>query len=157
VLAGRGALAHPVNALFESMSGITTTGATIIVAFDIHARSILMWRQTIQWLGGLSILVLAIAVLSRLSVGGAQLMKTESQTADVRKLTPRIGATARLLWSLYVGLTIAVIALLYGLHLLGVAPEMTLYDAIAHAFTGISTSGFSPRPASIGAFSPAVQ
>jgi len=157
VLAGRGALSHPVNALFESMSGITTTGATIVVDYGIHSRSILMWRQTIQWLGGLSILVLAIAVLSRLSVGGAQLMETESQTADVRKLTPQIDATARLLWSLYLGLTIAVVVALYGLHLVGLAPEMTLYDAIAHAFTGLSTSGFSPRPESIGAFSPAVQ
>jgi trk system potassium uptake protein TrkH len=157
VIAGNGALAAPVNALFESMSGITTTGATVVVAFDRHSRAILMWRAVIQWLGGLGILVLATAVLSQLSVGGAQLMETETQTRDVQKLTPRISETAGLLWRLYIGLTGLQIAVLYGLHLIGLAPEMTLYDAVAHAFTTVSTSGFSPRAASIAAFSPAVQ
>ncbi|RLM53544.1 TrkH family potassium uptake protein [Halobellus sp. Atlit-31R] len=157
VLAGEGALAAPVNALFESMSGVTTTGATIIVAFDQHSRAILIWRAVLQWLGGLGILVLATAVLSQLSVGGAQLMETETQTQDVNKLTPRISETAGLLWKIYLGLTGLQVAVLYGLHLLGYAPEMTLYDAVAHAFTTISTSGFSPRGESIAAFSPAVQ
>jgi trk system potassium uptake protein TrkH len=157
VLAGEGALANPTNALFESMSGVTTTGATIIVEFDRHSRAILMWRAVLQWLGGLGILVLATAVLSQLSVGGAQLMETETQTQDVNKLTPRISETAALLWKLYIGLTGLQVAVLYGLHLIGFAPEMTLYDAVAHAFTTISTSGFSPRGASIAAFSPAIQ
>ncbi|GAA0196559.1 TrkH family potassium uptake protein [Haladaptatus pallidirubidus] len=157
VLAGEGTLARPVNALFESMSGITTTGATVIVDFELHSRAILMWRAILQWLGGLGILVLATAVLSQLSVGGAQLMETETQTQDVNKLTPRISETAALLWKIYIGLTGLQVAVLYGLHLIGVAPEMTLYDAVAHAFTTISTSGFSPRAESIAAFSPAVQ
>jgi trk system potassium uptake protein TrkH len=157
VVAGNGMLAQPVNALFESMSGITTTGATVIVNFELHSRAILMWRAVLQWLGGLGILVLATAILSSLGVGGAQLMETETQTQDVNKLTPRISETAAILWKLYLGLTGLQVAVLYGIHLIGLAPEMTLYDAVAHAFTTISTSGFSPRAESIAAFSPAVQ
>jgi trk system potassium uptake protein len=157
VLAREGTLALPANALFESMSGITTTGATIIVNFERHSRAILMWRAILQWLGGLGILVLATAVLSQLSVGGAQLMETETQTRDVTKLTPRISETAGLLWKIYIGLTALQVVVLYGLRIVGLAPEMTLYDAVAHAFTTISTSGFSPRAESIAAFSPAVQ
>jgi len=157
VLAGQGTLADPVNALFESMSGITTTGATVVVDFGRHSRATLLWRAILQWIGGLGILVLATAILSQLSVGGAQLMETESQTGDSSRLTPRISETASLLGKLYLGLTGLQVAVLYGLHLLGLAPEMTLYDAVAHAFTTISTSGFSPRGASIAAFSPAVQ
>ncbi|AUV83008.1 potassium transporter TrkH [Salinigranum rubrum] len=157
VLAGEGALAEPVNALFESMSGITTTGATVMVDFDRHSRAVLLWRATLQWLGGIGILVVATAVLSQLSVGGAQLMETETQTQDINKLTPRISETAALLWKLYLGLTALQVTVLYGLHLVGLAPEMTLYDAVTHAFTTISTSGFSPRAESLAAFSPAVQ
>ena len=157
ILAGEGMLAQPVNALFESMSGVTTTGATIVVDFDRHSRAVFMWRAVLQWLGGLGILVLATAVLSQLSVGGAQLMETETQTRDVNKLTPRISETAALLWKIYIGLTGLQIAVLYGLHVVRLAPEMTLYDAVAHAFTTVSTSGFSPRAESIAAFSPAVQ
>ena len=157
VLAGEGVLARPVDALFESMSGITTTGATVVVDFGVHSRAVLMWRAMIQWLGGLGILVLATAVLSQLSVGGAHLMETETQTQDINKLTPRISETARLLGKIYLGLTGLQITVLYGLRLAGLAPEMTLYDAVAHAFTTVSTSGFSPRAESIAAFSPAVQ
>lgn len=83
-LAGTGVFASPVNALFESTSGITTTGATVIVDFGAHSRALLLWRQVLQWLGGLGILLVATAVLARLSVGGAKLMETESQTQDVR-------------------------------------------------------------------------
>jgi trk system potassium uptake protein TrkH len=157
VLAGDGTLARPVNAVFESMSGITTTGATVVVDFARHSRAMFLWRAVLQWLGGLGILVLATAVLTQLSVGGAQLMETETQTRDLNRLTPRISEAARLLWRLYIGLTAAEVAVLYGLHLAGLVPRMTLYDAVAHAFTTVSTSGFSPRPESIGAFSPAVQ
>jgi trk system potassium uptake protein TrkH len=157
VVAGEGTLGRPVDALFESMSGITTTGATVVVDFGRHSRAILLWRALLQWLGGIGILVLATAVLSQLSVGGAQLMETETRTQDVTKLTPRISETAGLLWRLYVGLTALQVAVLYGLHLVGLAPEMTPYDAVAHAFTTVSTAGFSPRPESLAAFSPAVQ
>ena len=157
VLAGTGSITHPVNALFESMSGVTTTGATVLLEFDVHDRSILMWRQVSQWLGGLGILVLATAILSQLGVGGAQLMESETQTRDVNKLTPRIAQTARLLGKLYIGLTVLLMGILYGLHLVGVAPNMTLFNAVAHPFTTVSTAGFSPEPASIEAFSPIVQ
>ncbi len=157
VLAGTGALAQPVNALFESMSGVTTTGATVLVDFGIHSRSIMMWRQVSQWLGGLGILVLATAILSQTGVGGAQLMEPEPQTQDVTKLTPRIAQTARLLGGLYIGLTLVLVAILYGLHLVGLAPNMGLYNAIAHPLTTVSTSGFSPEPDSIAGFSPIVQ
>ncbi|GAB3033269.1 TrkH family potassium uptake protein [Natronobiforma cellulositropha] len=151
------ALAHPVNALFESMSGITTTGATVIEDFDDHSRAVLFWRQLIQWLGGLGILVVAIGLLSNLMVGGAQLMETETQTQNVRKLRPHIGETARLIWWLYVGLTLLAMAVLYGLHLVGLAPNMDLFNAVSHGLTSVSTAGFSPEGDSIGAFSPAVQ
>ena len=157
VLADAGALANPVNALFEAMSGITTTGATAIVDFGLHSRSILFWRSVLQWLGGLGILVLAVGLLSELSVSGAQLMETETQTRDVTKLTPKITNTARLLGGIYAGLTGLMVLVLLVLHEGGVAPAMTPYDAFAHALTAVSTAGFSPEAASVGAFSPAVQ
>ncbi|MFC7200481.1 TrkH family potassium uptake protein [Halospeciosus flavus] len=157
VVAGEGAVAHPVNALFESMSGVTTTGATVLLDFSVHSRAILLWRQILQWLGGLGILVLATAVLARLGVNGAQLMEGESQLQDVRRLTPHIRETARLLWLLYIALTALNVAVLYGLHVVGLAPVMTPFDAVAHALTTVSTAGFSPRPESLGAFSGAVQ
>jgi len=156
VVAGRGTIAHPINAAFEAMSGITTTGATVLREFDIHSRSIMMWRQLTQWLGGLGILILATAILSQLSVGGARLMETETQYDSVDKLTPRIEDTARLIGKLYLGFTVATIAVLYGLYLGGLAPNMHLYNAVAHAFTSVSTAGFSTEPLSIEAFAPIV-
>ncbi|MFD1514857.1 TrkH family potassium uptake protein [Halomarina rubra] len=157
VLAGNGTLADPVNALFESMSGITTTGATVIDDFAVHGRAVLMWRQVLQWLGGLGILVLAVGLLSELSMSGAQLMETETRTQDVTKLTPRIEGTARLLGGLYVGLTALMVFVLLALRAAGVAPEMDLYNAVAHALTTVATAGFSPEAESVGAFSPVVQ
>lgn len=157
VLAGDGLLAAPINALFESMSGITTTGATVIDDFGAHSRAILLWRQVIQWLGGLGILVLAISILSQLSVGGAQLMETESQTQDVQKLTPKIAGTARLIWRLYVGITLLAAGGLFALGVAGIAPKMDLFNAISHAMTAVATAGFSPQPDSVGAFAPAAQ
>jgi trk system potassium uptake protein TrkH len=157
LLVGTGVFGQPVNALFESMSGVTTTGATVMVDFDAHPRALLLWRQLLQWLGGLGILVLATAVLSQLSVGGAQLMETESQTTDVTRVTPRIVDTARRLWAVYVLVTVLAVATLLGLNVAGVAPEMTPFDAVGHALTSVSTSGFSPRAESVGAFGPAVQ
>ncbi|RQG97463.1 TrkH family potassium uptake protein [Natrarchaeobius oligotrophus] len=149
----------PVNAMFESTSGLTTTGATIMNGWDFEnqSRAILLWRQLIQWLGGLGILVVAIGLLSHLMVGGAQLMETESQTRNVRKLRPHISETARLIWGLYVGITLLAIAVFYGLHLVGLAPNMSLFNAVSHAFTAVATAGFSPEPQSVGAFEPIVQ
>jgi len=116
----------------------------------------MMWRQLIQWLGGLGILILATAILSRLSVGGAQLMETETQYDNVDKLTPHIKDTARLIGKLYAGLTVGTTGVLYGLYLVGLAPNMHLYNAVAHAFTSVSTAGFSTEPLSIETFAPIV-
>ncbi|QZA89186.1 TrkH family potassium uptake protein [Salinarchaeum sp. IM2453] len=157
VAAGNGTIAHPINALFESMSGLTTTGATVLRDFD-HPQSILMWRQLVQWLGGLGILVLAVAILSKVSVGGAQLMETESQTRrHTKQLTPHIKDTARLVGSIYAGLTGLAIVVLYTLYLFDLAPNMTLFNAVAHAFTSVATAGFSPEAGSLRTFEPIVQ
>ncbi|WP_324757710.1 TrkH family potassium uptake protein [Haloarcula sp. GH36] len=157
VIEGTGVFASPINAAFEGMSGITTTGATVIRDFGAHSRALLLWRQVLQWLGGLGVLLLATAVLSRLSVAGAQLMETESRTETVTKLTPGIGDTAKILGRLYLGLTAGAALVLLGLGAIGLAPNMTLYNAVAHALTAIATAGFSPEAESLGAFSPAVQ
>jgi trk system potassium uptake protein TrkH len=162
LLAGAGTgstLAHPVNALFESMSGFTTTGATVMgsISFETHSRALLLWRQLTQWLGGMGIVVLAVAILPELSVGGAQLMDAEAPGPGIEKLTPRIAETARVLWLAYLGFTVVEIALLYGLHLGGLAPNMTFYNALAHGLTTLPTGGFSPEADSIAAFSAAVQ
>ncbi|MDQ2051859.1 TrkH family potassium uptake protein [Natronolimnohabitans sp. A-GB9] len=148
-----------VNAQFESMSGLTTTGATVMSGWDFEnqSRAILLWRQLIQWLGGLGILIVAIGLLSNLMVGGAQLMETESQSRNVRKLRPHIDETARLIWGLYVGVTVLAAVTFYALYLLGVAPNMDLFNAVSHALTSVATAGFSPEGESIGAFEPIVQ
>ncbi|WP_148680506.1 TrkH family potassium uptake protein [Halovivax ruber] len=159
VLAGNGAIAQPVNAFFESMSGFTTTGATVMdnISLDHHSHAILMWRQLTQWLGGMGIIVLAVAILSEMAVGGAQLMRAETPGPGVSKLTPHIEQTARVLWLAYVFFTALFIVLLYALHLAGFAENMTLYNAFAHGFSTLPTGGFSPEARSIQAFSPAVQ
>ncbi|MFB6171952.1 MAG: TrkH family potassium uptake protein [Haloarculaceae archaeon] len=162
LLAGAGTestLAHPVNALFESMSGFTTTGATVMgrISFERHSHALLMWRQLTQWLGGMGIVVLAVAILPELSVGGAQLMDAEAPGPGIEKLTPRIAQTARVLWIIYLALTVTQFLLLYGLHLAGFAPQTGLYNAVAHPLTTMPTGGFSPEARSIEAFSPAVQ
>ncbi|APE94911.1 potassium transporter TrkH [Halodesulfurarchaeum formicicum] len=148
-----------VNALFESTSGFTTTGATVLgeISLERHSHAILIWRQLIQWLGGMGIIVLMIAILPELAVNGAQLMQSEAPGPDLQKLTPRIAETARALWILYFGFTVVLVALLFGLHLAGYAPKMNLYNAVAHGFTTLPTGGFSPQADSIAAFSAAVQ
>ncbi|WP_226004781.1 TrkH family potassium uptake protein [Natrinema salinisoli] len=157
LVAGDGVLARPVNAVFESTSGVTTTGATVIADFSVHSRAIMLWRAILQWLGGLGILIVAIGLLSHLLVGGAQLMETETQTQSVRKLRPHLHETARLIWGLYVGLTVITTVVLVTLSWIGLAPDMDPFNAVAHALTSVSTAGFSPQPDSVGAFSPAVQ
>jgi trk system potassium uptake protein TrkH len=167
VLAGNGVfdpatastLSNPVNALFESMSGFTTTGATVMgdISFDTHSRAMMLWRQQTQWLGGMGIVVLAVAILPELSVGGTQLMDAEAPGPGLNKLTPRIAETARALWLVYFAITAIEIVALYGLHEFGAAPNMGLYNAVAHGFTTLSTGGFSPEARSIEAFSAAVQ
>ena len=159
LVAGQGTVAHPVNALFESMSGFTTTGATVLgeISFEQHSRSMLMWRQVTQWLGGMGIVVLMVAILPELSVGGARLMQEESPGLSVEKLTPRIRETARALWLIYIGLTVVCFAVYFSLNRLGLAPNMGLYNAVAHALTTLPTGGFSPEARSIEAFAPIVQ
>ncbi len=132
------------DAIFESVSGLTTTGATVITGLDRLPPSILYHRQQTQWLGGMGIIVLAVAVLPLFGVGGMQLYRAEtSGVAKHDKPTPRIRETARALWSLYVGLTL-VCALCFWL------AGMSAFDAIGHAFTTVSTGGFSTHDASIG-------
>ncbi|TKX82076.1 TrkH family potassium uptake protein [Halorubrum sp. SD626R] len=148
-----------VNALFESMSGFTTTGATVLgeIGTDQHSHALLMWRQLTQWLGGMGIIVLMIAILPEVAVNGAQLMESEAPGPELQKLTPKIAETARALWLIYFGFTVLLAALLYALHLLGMAPNMNLFNAVAHGFSTLPTGGFSPQADSIGAFSAAVQ
>ncbi|WP_445664092.1 TrkH family potassium uptake protein [Fodinibius sp. AD559] len=159
LLAGEGAVAIPINALFESMSGFTTTGATVMasISFDTHSPEIMLWRQITQWLGGMGIIVLGIAILPRLSVGGSELIEAEAPGTEFDRITPRIVETARILWLLYVALTVTLGCLLYGSHLIGLSPEMDLYNAVAHALTTMPTGGFSPEAESIAAFSSTAQ
>nr|WP_282594616.1 TrkH family potassium uptake protein [Halomarina salina] len=159
LVAGQGTVAHPVNALFESMSGFTTTGSTVLadISFETHSRSVLLWRQLTQWLGGMGILVLMVAILPELSVGGAQVISEESPGLSIEKLTPRIEDTARALWSIYVAFTLLAIGVYYALQLVGLADNMTVYNAVAHGLTTLPTGGFSPEGRSVEAFSAAVQ
>ncbi|MXR40231.1 TrkH family potassium uptake protein [Halobaculum sp. WSA2] len=162
VLAGYGtdsALRLPVNALFESMSGFTTTGATVTaeISFEQHSHALLMWRQLTQWLGGMGIIVLMVAILPEAAVNGAQLIDSEAPGPELQKLTPKIAETARLLWLFYLGFTVLYVCILVALHYAGMAPNMDVYNAVAHGFTTLPTGGFSPQADSIAAFSPAVQ
>jgi len=133
------------RAIFESMSGLTTTGATLIVGLDLLPKSILFYRQQMQWLGGMGIIVLAVAILPLLGIGGQQLYKAETPGINKGKLTPRIANTAKALWYIYLGLTI-VCALAYW------AAGMTLFDAVGHSFSTVAIGGFSTHDASIGYF-----
>lgn len=134
------------DAVFEAVSGLTTTGATVIIGLDELPRSILYYRQQLQWLGGMGVVVLAVAILPMLGVGGMQLYRAEvSRVAKDQKLTPRIMDTARALWAIYVSLTV-LCALAYWL------AGMTPFDAIGHAYSTVGTAGFSTHDASIGHF-----
>jgi trk system potassium uptake protein len=157
LLADEPQLAHPMNAYFESVSGFTTTGASVLTDVDSLDRSLAMWRQFTQWLGGMGIIVLALAVLPRLRVGGRQLFESETPGPDIERLTVSIRETARRLWVLYVALTAMLVAALATYGWLGLDDEMTLYDAFAHAFTTIAIGGFSTRGDSVAAFAPIVQ
>jgi trk system potassium uptake protein TrkH len=155
VLSGDPQLDRPVDALFESMSGFTTTGATVLTDVDAVDRSVLMWRQFTQWLGGMGIIVLALAVLPRLRVGGRQLLESELPGPEIDQLADRIRDTARRLWLLYAALTAVLFATLTTIGVLG-DPLMGPYQALAHAFTTMPTGGFSSEPRSIEEFGAAV-
>lgn len=131
------------NAIFESISGLTTTGATILVNIDDLPKSILFYRQYLQWLGGLGIIVLAVAVLPMLGVGGMQLYKAEVAGPIKNKLTPRITETAKWLWIVYLLMTFLCAISYY-------FAGMNIFDSICHSFSTIAIGGFSTHTASFG-------
>ena len=135
-----------VDSIFESMSGITTTGATTLVNLENLPKSILFYRQMLQWMGGMGLIVLAIAIMPLLGIGGGQLYKTEIPGAmKDQKLTPRIKETAQALWLIYLSLTVLCSILYY-------LAGMSVFDAISHSFSTVSIGGFSTHDESIGYF-----
>ena len=142
LLSGDPQLDRPLDAYFESMSGFTTTGASVLTNVEELSRSLLLWRQFTSWLGGIGIIVLALAVLPRLRVGGRQLLESEMPGPEIESLSTRIVDTARRVWWLYLGLTVVLVAILTAFGLTGIDDEMTLFEAVAHAFATIPTGGF---------------
>ena len=157
LLSGEEQLARPLDAYFEAMSGFTTTGATVLTDIEGLSRSLAMWRQFTQWLGGMGIIVLALAILPRLRVGGRQLLEQELPGPEIEPLAASIRDTARRLWLLYIGLTAAEALALAVLGWTGVDERMTPYEAVAHAFTTLPTGGFSTQARSIEVFAAASQ
>ena len=134
-----------MDSLFESMSGFTTTGATIFTDFSLYSRGLFLWRALTQWLGGMGVLALFIAILPALAVAGRQLFFAEAPGPSEERLTPRIRNTAIALWSLYAGLSVLEII---ALRITG----LPLYDAVCNTFTTMAAGGFSPNPYSIGGY-----
>lgn len=132
---------NPLNAIFEAVSGITTTGATILTNFN-YPKAFFFWRALTQWLGGLGIIVLFIAILPQFAVAGRQMFFAETPGPTEDKFTPRIRNTASALWKIYFGFTILEIILLY-------IAKMPLFDAICNSLSTLSAAGFSPNPESI--------
>ena len=150
-------LSRPVDALFESMSGFSTTGSSAVTAIDEMSRSMVMWRQFTAWIGGVGIIVMFLAVLPRLRVGGRQaLFKAEAPGPEL-PLATTIRESARRFFVLYLAITAAEIAVLSVLGWTGVDPRMSFFSATAHSFTTIATAGFSTEPRSIEPFAPATQ
>jgi trk system potassium uptake protein TrkH len=147
-----GDVSDPVNAYFEAMAGFTATGSTVMGDIESHGRAILLWRAVTQFLGGVGILVLALAVLPRLAVGGRQLMESEVHAPEFEKLAPRMRAAAGRLWLFFALLVLVQVTLLAGLGVAGLAPGMDLYNAVAHGLTTLSAGGFSPETRSIEPF-----
>jgi trk/ktr system potassium uptake protein len=146
-----GAIAHPADALFEAASGFTTTGASILTDIESVQRGVLFWRSFTQWLGGMGIIVLFVALLPELGPGARFLYKLEVPGPTAETLHPKVHDTAAALWRIYLFLTVAQILLLW-------AAGLDLYDAMTHTFSTLSTGGFSPRNASVAAFhSPLVE
>src|SRR5215213_5450942 len=150
-------LSNPADALFESMSGFSTTGSSVVRDIDALPASIAMWRQFTAWIGGVGIIVMFLAVLPRLRVGGRQaLFKTEMPGPEL-PLATTIRESARRFVTLYVAITAVEILVLAGLGWTGVDPRMTLYSATAHAFATIATAGFSPEARSLEPYAAATQ
>ncbi len=140
-----GTIPSVAEAFFETVSGMTTTGATILTDIEALPRGILYWRSLTQWIGGMGIIVLTVAILPILGIGGIELFAAEAPGPTSDKVHPRIQETAKRLWLIYVGLTALEALLLWG-------QGMSLYEAVNHAFTTMATGGFSTRNASIAAF-----
>ena len=132
------------DAIFEAMSGITTTGSTVIIGLDYAPPGILLWRAILQWLGGIGIIVMGVAILPMLRVGGMQLVRAESSDLS-EKILPRAAQIASAIGMIYLSLTFACATLYW-------AAGMTPFDATAHSMTTIATGGFSTRDSSIGGF-----
>lgn len=145
-----GAIPDLTDAWFEAMSGFTTTGATILEDIEVLSHGALLWRSLTQWLGGMGIIVLSIAILPMFGLGGMQLYAAEMNGLSYEKLSPRIADTAKFLWLTYLVLTI-VLMYIYTLE------GMPVFDSMCHGLTTIATGGFSTKNASIGYYSPAIQ
>lgn len=135
----------PIDAMFESMSGLTTTGATVFRDFGDYGHGIFFWRSMTQWFGGMGVIALFVAVLPRLGIGGRQLFFAEAPGPTDEKLTPQIRKTAAALWTVYAGLTLAEFVAL-------IATGMPAFDSACHAMTTLAAGGFSPHPLSIGGY-----
>ena len=136
------------DAFFETISGFTTTGASILTDIEAMSPALLFWRSLTHWLGGMGIVVLTVAILPILGVGGAQLMRAESPGPTLEKISPKVAETAKILWLIYLGLTVLETALLmFG--------GMNLFDALTHTFGTLATGGFSPKAASVGHYNSA--
>ena len=135
----------PLDALFESMAGFTTTGSTILPVIEDCSKSLLFWRSFTQWLGGMGIIVLFLAILPKLAVAGRDLFRAEVPDPIGDKLSPRLSQTAKILWSVYVGFSAVEVFVLW-------LSGMTFYDALCTTFSTMSTGGFSPHSESIAFF-----
>lgn len=145
-----GSIPSFTDAFFETMSGFTTTGATILTDIEAMPKSLLFWRSTTHWLGGMGIIVLTLAILPVLGVGGMQLFVAEAPGTTPARLHPRITETAKRLWFIYLILTMVLFIIL----MLG---GMNFFESINHAFSTIATGGFSPKNDSIASYSPFIQ
>lgn len=145
-----GAIDNFTDAFFETMSGFTTTGATILTDIEAVSKGVLYWRSVTQWIGGMGVIVLALAIMPVLGIGGMQLFLAEVPGPTKDKLHPRITQTAKLLWGIYVLLTVVQSLLLF----LG---GLNVFESVCHAFTTMATGGFSTRNDSIAAFTPYIQ
>ncbi len=150
-----GVLVSPVDAFFEAMSGLTTTGATVIAGdLDSVSPSLMMWRALLQFLGGMGIIVLGVAILAKLTHGGMQMLQAEVPGPTVGRIAPRLAQTARLMWGVYLSLAAALFVILcfiFGFRHEMAGPQI-FYEALLHTFTTLSTGGFSNHTASIAFF-----
>jgi trk system potassium uptake protein TrkH len=156
-LAAEPQLSHPVDAFFESMSGFSTTGSSVVADIDALTPSMAMWRQFTQWIGGVGIIVMFLAVLPRLRVGGRQALFNSEMPGPELPLATTIREAARRFVTLYVAITAIETLVLAALGWTGVDPRMTFFNATAHSFATVSTAGFSPESRSMEPFAPATQ